>query len=511
MNTVRFVKPQQTQPVPSRMPVVPRSVFEDRVERPRTDWGTLILVTLASFILHGFVLGVCALVVFDRDVVEEIFTTLAFQETIEHEPIIEQSLVQPETLDPNQPSPDPLMMANASRLLAESPALAELDINDLEPSFVIEDIHGLGANIKPGDHFSGRSAAIKAALVRKFGGNDASEQAVASGLKWLASRQLKDGSWSFDHTECAACDGGGCTQAGSFRRCRNGATALALLAFLGGGHTHQQGDYQPVVKSGLEALLRGGTVTETGMDFRDKSGEGNLYVHGLAAIALCETAALTKDPRYYKPAFQAVKFIVAAQDPKGGGWRYGPRDPGDTSVVGWQIMALKSAQNSRMKIPPLTFRLADKFLDRVQADKGAVYGYMIAPKTPGEAPPPMTAVGLLCRMYMGWDKKNPHLARGVAFLDQARPSPNNMYYNYYATQVLHHWGGDEWKRWNDVMRDHLIRTQVADGVEAGSWNITDPHGGPGGRLYQTCLCVMTLEVYYRHLPIYRRDKVKIEF
>jgi hypothetical protein len=79
-----------------------------------------------------------------------------------------------------------------------------------------------------------------------------------------------------------------------------------------------------------------------------------------------------------------------------------------------------------------------------------------------------------------------------------------MYYNYYATQVLHHWGGEEWKKWNAVMRDHLIDTQETDGHARGSWLPTSSLGGShGGRLYQTTLSIMTLEVYYRHLPLYR--------
>ena len=88
-----------------------------------------------------------------------------------------------------------------------------------------------------------------------------------------------------------------------------------------------------------------------------------------------------------------------------------------------------------------------------------------------------------------------------------------MYYNYYATQVMHHWGGDEWANWNGVMRDQLIRTQktAKDGHMHGSWDLADPHGGTGGRLYMSCLCIMTLEVYYRHLPIYRREGLKVEF
>ncbi len=488
-------------------PNPPPAPLPSTFERPKIDWSRVIVVNLISLLIHATILGACAFIVFDQQTREEIYTLLTvLPDEVEPEPMFEQALVQPETLDPGMELGNPLIAEDAGPFVAENNLGVDFNINDLEPSFVpgVGDLPG--PNIKVGDHFSGRSGAAKAALVRTFGGNAASEAAVASGLKWLASRQLKDGSWSFDHTECAACAGGGCTQPGAFRNCSNGATAMALLAFLGGGHTHQKGDYQKVVRTGLDALIRGGKMTEKGLDLRAASGEGSLYVHGLATIALCETAALTRDARYSKPAYQAVKFTIAAQDPKGGGWRYSLNEAGDTSAVGWQIMALKSAQNGKIKVPGGVFKLADKFLDSVQGEKGATYGYMNPTATP-----PMTAVGLLCRMYMGWDRRNPILQKGVAYLDQAKPSPNNMYYNYYATQVLHHWGGDEWKRWNDVMRDHLIRTQVRDGVEAGSWDITDPHGGPGGRLYQTCLCVMTLEVYYRHLPIYQRDKVKVEF
>ena len=38
----------------------------------------------------------------------------------------------------------------------------------------------------------------------------------------------------------------------------------------------------------------------------------------------------------------------------------------------------------------------------------------------------------------------------------------------------------------------------------GSWSPDQGQwAGFGGRLYQTCLCIYMLEVYYRHLPIYK--------
>ena len=107
-------------------------------------------------------------------------------------------------------------------------------------------------------------------------------------------------------------------------------------------------------------------------------------------------------------------------------------------------------------------------------------------------------------MYIGWGRKQPALEAGVKYLAATGPSRNDMYYNYYATQVLHHWGGEEWQKWNEVMRERLVGSQCKTGHAAGSWDVADAHGKTGGRLYMTCLCVMTLEVYYRHLPLYQQ-------
>ena len=80
----------------------------------------------------------------------------------------------------------------------------------------------------------------------------------------------------------------------------------------------------------------------------------------------------------------------------------------------------------------------------------------------------------------------------------------DVYYWYYATQVIHHMGGEFWAEWNNVMRRVLPENQVQEGRERGSWDSRgDPYGYQGGRFYCTCLCIYMLEVYYRHLPIYQ--------
>jgi hypothetical protein len=64
--------------------------------------------------------------------------------------------------------------------------------------------------------------------------------------------------------------------------------------------------------------------------------------------------------------------------------------------------------------------------------------------------------------------------------------------------------GDDWNRWNQVMRQAIPEAQTKTGNDRGSWPPAgDRWGAHGGRLYVTCLSIYMLEVYYRHLPIYK--------
>ncbi len=361
------------------------------------------------------------------------------------------------------------------------------------PTDAMTDISGVPFKL---GNFGGRSEAGRRAAIRKFGGSAESERTVSAGLKWLKSIQRKDGSWNF-------ADVGDAGQPGMLNTTDMGATSLALLCFLGAGHTHETvGDYQETVRTALTYLAKNAQLTSSGADLRGKSqGNSGMYVQGIASICICEASAMTPDDKSLKRlASEAVKFIERAQQKVGGGWRYRPGDPGDTSVVGWQVLALQSAKAGRIKVQADTFQDVRRFLDSVESGDGAFYGYM-----PDEPPRnSMTAVGLLCRMYLGWKRDRPALKVGVEHLAGIGPSREDIYYDYYATQVLHHWGGPHWDQWNLKMREQLVETQIKEGPAAGSWDVTDPHGYAGGRIYQTALSLLTLEVYYRHLPIYRR-------
>jgi hypothetical protein len=352
----------------------------------------------------------------------------------------------------------------------------------------------------------GRTEENRKTMVAKTGGTPASEAAVALALEWLANHQLPDGGWNYDH-RLGGCNAR-CGNGGSLTDCRTGATAQALLPFLGAGQTHKVGKYKKEVAAGLYFLTQQMKVrAQQGLQCGDLAqGGGNMYSHGMAAIVLCEAYGMTQDKGLMLPAQLSLNHIVYAQDPIGGGWRYTPRTPGDTSVVGWQLMALKSGHLAYLQVPPQTISGANKFLDSVMSDY-SYYGYT----DPGRGQA-TTAIGLLCRMYLGWKKDHPGIEKGIQFLSQTGPSKGNMYYNYYATQCLRHYEGELWVKWNEKMRDQLVNSQEKAGHLRGSWHMHGDHGSDrGGRLYCTSMATMILEVYYRHMPIYGQQAADDDF
>ena len=443
----------------------------------------LVLVIMASLLLPGTSENVELQLIIDN-----------FKDELVEQPVELAEIVQPKDIvDLNVNSTMQQMLAELDkgqhRLQVDSNEEKELTL-PLEEFVDISDIPFVKG------HFGGRSDAGRRAAVSLYGGNAESEQAVSLGLKWLASIQRVDGSWNFAEI-------GDAGQPGDLTTTDMGATSMALLCFLGAGHTHMKaGPFKDNVLKGLTYLHQNAERGAMGADLRVSSqGNSGMYVQGIATICLCEAAAMEKDDKELrKLAGDAIKFIEKAQNRVDGGWRYQPGQEGDTSVVGWQVMALQSAKAGRIKVQSDTVRDVKEFLNSAQVAGGAQYAYM-----PGQgAKDSMTAVGLLCRIYLGWKRENPALKAGVEHLSKVGPQPGRIYYNYYATQVLHHWGGDLWDQWNLRMRDELVSTQVKSGPGAGSWDFRDDHGSQAGRLYQTTLSLLTLEVYYRHLPIYQR-------
>jgi hypothetical protein len=317
-----------------------------------------------------------------------------------------------------------------------------------------------------------------------------SSDPVVLGLDWLIRHQMADGSWSFDHAKCAACNG----------QCRNStsnasgdpsaATGLTLLAFYDHGESHEKGDHQDSLRRGIDYLKR---RAEQG-NGRCYGTNANLYSQGIASMALAKCYALTKDPAFKAAAQSALDFIQQSQDPKGGGWRYTPLQAGDTSATGWQVSALMIGRGAGLKVNQSVVVNAHHFLDRMQVDGGSGYGYLDTTRST----PTLSAVGLYCRLQMGgfgWVRNRPAVTRGIDGLLKTPPN-ENLYWGYYAVRVFDLAEAKNREAWKQAMKSLLVNGQAQQGHERGSWwdGFDKNHmASVGGRLITTALATTILQ------------------
>jgi len=349
---------------------------------------------------------------------------------------------------------------------------------------------GLGISGGPAGMGSGMGRSLGVA-----GGTKASDRTVAAGLNWLARRQNPDGSWDFDGAGRPAAD-----RFPNPGKCRSkyGATGLVLLTFLGAGLTHQtKGPYRKTVQDGMLYLLQ---TVEQSSGAGDLRGDGQeMPWHAVATLALCESYGLTLDARVGKAAQRALDFIAANQDPKSGGWACKPGQGPDLITTAWQVLALESGRAETLRVDPAVLKKAAAMLDKVQSDSGAFYG-----RTGPGQDPDATAAGLLCRLYLGWPPKHEALKKGAAYLIHRGPSADDLVYNLFGTTLLHELSGPGWDTWHRGMRRMLVDSQGQAGADTGSWWFPkEAHADQGGRVFHTAMSVLTVEVYYRYLPLFR--------
>lgn len=436
------------------------------------------------------------------------------------EPPIEQSLAPPDLMPEPAPEPTPEAAASepqpavptppepATPAATEPVAIAEHEAQRESAPAPSPPPPASEQSPTPSDTITPLPAALSQRVqpdrlqsVIEQGGSRDTEQAVGRALEWLAGAQASDGRWDADRWQ-------GGREFYVLKENRNGAggqadtgvSALALLTFLGAGHTHLEGPYKETVAKGLVYLIR------------SQAGDGNLsgqakfyartYCHSMATFALAEAYALTGDDRLAPSVRNAINYLMRSENKSTGGWRYNPGNPGDVSQLGWIIMALRSAELAGVEIPHDTWDRIEFFLSRVARGRHAG---LAAYQPRSAVSRPMTAEALYCRQVIGKPLAGLALNESVDALAAELPGDGltNYYYWYYATLALHHAQHDSsaarhtWTQWNEKLKHSLVTSQVADGSNTGSWSPITVWGGYGGRVYTTSMAAMCLEVYYR--------------
>jgi len=424
---------------------------------------------------------------------------------LDFEAVVPETQPRPRADGQSEDQPVQVDLANKARNNATAPFAESPESAPLDPSKIAE-LRSGGAQVASirrslaGGGMSARTPDGRKRYGDRYGATAESEAAVENALRWLATHQRRDGSWSFD-LELSPCDG----------RCSHGkpqnentptpstaATGLALLAFLGAGYTTESGPYTETVQRGLYYLKSVAIETQHGYDWQQS---GSMYGHGIAMMALSELLGMTRrgddyDTDLLHHVDRGAFFTGVAQHPNGS-WGYTPGSPGDTTITGWQVLSLMTARKAGVQMRSDTFEKAKSFLMSVRDGPDYAFGY----RNP-EAEPTTTAIALTLLIYLGQTPGNTLFDEAIDRMAQRGPTLTNVYHDYYATLALHHWRHPDWQRWNTELRDHLVRTQATEGHEAGSWHFKDRWGDVGGRLYTTAMCTLTLEVYYRFLPLY---------
>ncbi|MCU0866491.1 MAG: hypothetical protein MUC36_22125 [Planctomycetes bacterium] len=358
--------------------------------------------------------------------------------------------------------------------------------------------------------YSNRFGPAKVKALEQFGGTAATERAVQSGLRYLASKQHRDGAFGDreDYDD-------------KYGFVYVGKTGLCLLAFLGAGHSpSSQTEFSDHVRRGLAHLL-------ALQDENGAFGPSSCYGHGIATYALAECYGLTKAPELVRPLERALTWILDHQGPRRdarnrGGWGY--FSPGlqaedsyaRVSVSAWMIMALESARLSGVELPEDVLPRAREFLELAYDKPNGWFRYNHKPSRLNSAWPTLpasTPAAGFCLQLLGVDSGAPMVQAAVDYTVERRPQryrryqdddfvlrgQGNVYFWYYGTLCCFLRGGDAWQQWNERLSTVLPRAQAAD----GSFPPIDVYAEEAGdtdtdRTYTTAMCVLCLEVYYRY-------------
>ena len=422
----------------------------------------------------------------------------------EPENIALDEFIAPEDLPPEPESPD----TEPEDLELEEPEVTEdpLPMDAMDPlpaAFDALDLNSYAGLARGGGaNNSGRGGNGKFRNRGGGGGHPGATRAVRAGLEWLARHQSDDGSWDSSgfsvHCGADRCPGPGQPDHSI------GVTALALLAFLGDGHTTKRGAYREQVSRAVDHLVSlqdpvSGQIGSRTSHF--------MYCHSLATLALVEAHHLERSVALRPACQRAIDFLHHARDPYGV-WRYRAPSNGehDVSVTGWVLFALLAARDARLQVDGSALKRGMAYLEEMTDRQGRT-GY-VEPGIPLGFPASesTTAIAAFLRAFdNSRSATKPMQKKAVGLILDQPPHRNgqsiDLYYWYYASYALWQIGGRSWKQWEPALVDALLPRQRTKGHVRGSFDpVGCRYGHEGGRVYSTAMSILCLEVFERYAP-----------
>ncbi len=322
-----------------------------------------------------------------------------------------------------------------------------------------------------------------------YGLTPTTEKSVETGLRWIENQQHPEGYWDGNDKGFAGVPG-----------CQPAYTAVSVLALLGAGYDGKTGKFRETLRRGVEFLAAtqfydGGFPVTGGGD----SSWIFAYLIGMGVWGLNEAYAMTGDEALVGPAQRGVDYLVRVQTP-GAGWRYGPRyTQSDSSCTAWVLMALKTAGMSGLRVAQKSLDGIDYWYQRCQFDITgeeeipedmttdydkevgvkryfkAFTGYFTLSGSEASSlqQTSMTAVGMVCRFFMGWQRSHPFLIGSANYLMDFLPQWRKglekgqaiawyFYFYYYGTLAMYQMGGRYWRSWNEKIKTILPENQRID-------------------------------------------------
>jgi hypothetical protein len=342
------------------------------------------------------------------------------------------------------------------------------------------------------------------------------QKALARGLQWLARNQGPDGNWGSNDL---------------------GLVSTGLLAYIADGHLPNRGRFGSNVQKAMDYVVRNEVVRDgkpTGLLNIAEPRRG-MYNHGLSTFVLGQLYGMTNDQRVGHTLDRALKVLVQTQC-EDGGWEYvaeRQQRGHDLSLAVMQALALRSAVDSGLDVPPETVDLAIKSVREHYTPHGVRHdapedelkkhpGRFTYMKGGGQATLAMAAAGVVCLQEFG-QYDDWRIEKNIKIILEAidkecdpercrreHRAPFDAYTLYYVAQALYQVGGEPWKKGYPRLRDAVAASQIEDANSQerdGSWTPQGHVGGRPGELYATAVGCFVLSIPNRYLPILQEGRI----